>query len=435
LGLGLRARLPLALAVLLALVLGACGAAETDGLPSAALRGATVEVLAVWSGAEQARFEAVLDEFERQTGVTVTYTSAGHGVAPTLNARLAEGRPPDVAFLPQPGLLRGYAGNGVLVPLDDRVRREVVRNYSLVWRGLASAGGQLYGVPFKAANKSLVWYDIGTFQRAGVVPPTDVNGLLKVERTLAAAGTRPYSIGGADGWTLTDWFENLYLRSAGTDPYDQLAAHRLAWTDESVTKTLALMLDILAPSNIAGGVDAALATKFEPSVVQAFQRPGGAAMVCEGDFVAGVITARTDARVGVDVDVFPFPAVAGSGPAVVGGGDLAVLMRESPAGAALMRYLATPEAAARWAAAGGFISPNLNLDLSVYPDPTSRALARSLLDAGEQFRFDLSDLTPSAFGGTEGKGMRLRLQDLLRTQDVAAPAVLLEADAAVAYGP
>ena len=41
----------------------------------------------------------------------------------------------------------------------------------------------------------------------------------------------PYSIGAADGWTLTDLFENIYLRTAGAEKYDQLTKHEILWTD------------------------------------------------------------------------------------------------------------------------------------------------------------------------------------------------------------
>ena len=63
----------------------------------------------MWSGVEQRNFQRVLRAFTRQTGVTVSYTSAGYSVPVFLRARLAAGRLPDVAFLPQPGLLRTYA--------------------------------------------------------------------------------------------------------------------------------------------------------------------------------------------------------------------------------------------------------------------------------------------------------------------------------------
>ena len=97
---------------------------------------------------------------------------------------------------------------------------------------------------------------------------------------------------------------------------------------------------------------------------------------------------------------------------MVGGGDVAVRADPSAAADALLRYLASPAAAAVWAARGGFVSPNLNLDLSVYPDAISRRVARDLLDAGDGFRFDLSDLQPAAFGGGEDAGMHARADGL-----------------------
>ena len=114
---------------------------------------------------------------------------------------------------------------------------------------------------------------------------------------------------------------------------------------------------------------------------------------------------------------------------------MAVLFRRSAAGDAFLRYLATPDAAARWAADGGFVSPNVNLDLSVYPDDLTRSIARNVLDAGDGFRFDLSDLQPPAFGSTPAAGMQAALADFLVTRDVDATASRLETAARAAYGP
>jgi ABC-type glycerol-3-phosphate transport system substrate-binding protein len=399
----------------------------------ARLPGAQLRILGAWSGSEQAHFEAVLHGFAERTGASVTYISAEHSVPAALDARFAAGDPPDVALLPQPGLLRHYAAAQRLVPLDSSTSAVVRRDYSSIWQSLASVDGTSYGVWFKAANKSLLWYDVGSFERAGLAPPDELSRLLEVAQALRARGVTSFSIGGRDQWTLTDWFENLYLQLAGPHNYDLLAAHDLAWTDPSVRTTLRFMTQLLAPRFMRGGVVGALGTGFEDSVSRAFGRPPGAAMVAEGDFVAGVITARTTARVGIDVDVAPFPAAHSAVPTVVGGGDVAVQLRSSHAAAELMRYLATPAAAAIWAAAGGFISANLELDLSVYPDDVTRSIARSLLEAGDGFRFDLSDLQPAAFGSTPGAGMQGALRGLLISHDVATTAKRLEAAAAAAY--
>jgi len=156
-------------------------------------------------------------------------------------------------------------------------------------------------------------------------------------------------------------------------------------------------------------------------------------MVFEGDFAAGIISGDTHALLGVDADVFPFPAVGHPGPMLIAGGDAAVLLRRSAAGDAFIRFLASPQAAAIWAARGGFVSPNINLSLSVYPGPISRFIARELLESGGNFRFSLSDLTPAGFGGTEGQGMRQILQQFLVSRDVSVSAARLEQAAGKAY--
>ena len=416
--------------------IAACGCAgRTAAAPGQGLRGSRLEVVAVWSGVEEQHFQLVLRVFERQTGVTVSYLPAGYSVPAFLQARLARGQPPDVAFLPQPGLLRSYAAEHLLVPLDPAVARVVAQNYDPAWQQLGSADGRLYGVWFKAANKSLIWYNEGVFERAGVAPPADLAGLELLAGKVSAAGTPAFSVGGADGWTLADWFSNLYLGLAWPARYDLLAGHRIPWTDPTVKAALRLMAAILAPPLVAGGPRGALRVTYQESVMQTFAAVPAAAMVYEGDFVAAVITGSTRARLGVDADVFPFPAVGQYGPMVIAGGDAAVLMRQSPAGEALISYLASPQAAAIWAAQGGFVSPNAGLDLSVYPDAISRSIARGVIEAGGDFRFSLSDLAPAAFGGIEHQGLRGILQDFLVSRNMDATAARLEAAAKAAYGP
>jgi alpha-glucoside transport system substrate-binding protein len=421
-------------AVVMMLLATACSVDSMGA--SADLAGATVEVLAVWQGAEAAAFELVLDRFERDTGAEVSFTStAGEDIVAVLDRRLAAGDPPDVAVLPQPGLLRRFADSHAIMPIDTLVGDEVRENWAPVWQRLGSVDGELYGLWFKAANKSLFWYSIAAFERAGVVPPDDLDGLASVVEALAGTGTPAFSVVGApaDAWTMTDWFENLYLRLAGPERYDALAERRLAWTDPSVETTLRAMGALLAPANVV--VAAGSTTTFPESVAAVFSRAPMAAMVMEGDFVPGVVAGSTSAEIGVDVDVFPFPGDAPSDRFVVGGGDAAVLMLPSPGGEALLRYLASPEAGAVWAGLGGFVSPNESVELTAYPDATTRRIARSLLEAGDDLRFDLSDLQPVEFGGTTGGGLWAELDRFASDPtDVDGTMERLEAAAAAAWG-
>ena len=409
----------------------------SDDEPGQDLAGTRIEVVAVWQDAEASAFGQVLDAFEAATGATVVYSSTeGEDIAAVLDRRLAAGDPPDVAILPQPGLLAAYAARGAIVPVDDIVGGAVRQRYALEWQRLGSVDGELYGVWFKAANKSLVWYSVGAFERAGVIPPGDLDRLGEVAAALTAAGTPAFSLPNdpSEAWTLTDLFENLYLRLAGPSRYDALAAHRLAWTDPSVEATLTVLASLVGSSQRASLPPDA---DFPASVAAVFSTAPRAAMIVEGDFVPGVVAGTSDAELGVDVDVFAFPERSDRDPHVVGGGDAAVLMRSSEGGEALLRYLASAEAGEVWARLGGFISPNEAVDLAAYPDARTRRIAGALLDAGGGgFRFDLSDLQPVAFGGTTGAGMWAVLHDLLLDpSDVRGAAARLEEAASAAWAP
>ncbi len=444
----MRTRTLALLAVLAALVLAlaaaGCGGDDGDGENGNGNGGGEavpegvsgdVTIMGVWTGDEQASFQAVIDSFtEINPDVTVNYNPAGDQLPTVLATAVEGGDPPDLATLPQPGLMRDFAGRGELQPIDF-AREQIEENYAESWLDLGTVDGELYGLFFKGANKSTIWYNVNVFEGAGVEPPETWDDLMAAADTIQQYGVPAYSIGGADGWTLTDLFENIYLRTAGPDLYDQLSNHEIPWTDESVITALEMMAEVVgAEENIAGGTTGALQTDFPTSVTRVFSDPPEASMVIEGDFVAGVITESTEAEPGTGFNVFRFPNIDDSPPAVMGGGDAVVLFTQNEAAQALLQYLATPAAAEVWAARGGFSSPNQNLDPEVYPDEINRETASALAEA-EVFRFDLSDLQPAAFGGTVGQGLFALFQDFLRNPDDAQGiAQKMEQAAARAYG-
>ena len=424
-------------ATAVALVAAACGGGdeEPQARDTGGKVGGKLEVAAVFVGPEKANFMRVISAFEKQSGAKVTFTSTGDDIGAVLGPRIEGGKPPDVAILPQPGLLIDYADQGVLKPLDDAVGDALDENFAPVWRELGTVDDTLYGLWWKAANKSTFWYNVHAFEDAGVEPPEDFDGLLQIADTIKASGVTPFSIGGADGWTLTDWFENIYLRTAGPEMYDQLSRHEIPWTDQSVKDALAEFGRILSNDDlILGGRSGALQTDFNTSATNIAGNPPKAAMVYEADFVQGVITGSTDAEAGTDFNFFPFPSINGSAPSVLGAGDAAVLFTDNAAAKAFIQFLATPEAAEQWVPQGGFTSPNKNLDTALYPEDISRSSAESLVGS-ETVRFDMSDLQPAEFGATAGQGLWGILQEFVRNpSDIDGVTKKLEAAAAKAYG-
>jgi len=433
----------LGLMLALLLLVGACGGGDDDeGAGGTTAEETTAEsvsgsvsVIGVWTGPEQESFQAVIDGFTAANpDATVTYTSGGDNIVTVLSTAIEGGNPPDIATVSQPGTMADFVKRGALQPLDF-AQDAVTENFGASIVETGSVDGTLYGLLFKAANKSTVWYNVASFTEAGIEAPETYEDLLADAKTINASGLPAYSIGGADGWTLTDLFENIYLRTAGAEKYDQLAKHEIPWTDQSVKDALAEMAKIVGDTdNIAGGQAGALQTDFPTSVSNVFSATPKAAMVLEGDFVPGVAGEGNPLDPETGFNVFPFPSIGGSAPAVVGGGDLVVLFTENEAAQAFVEYLTTPEASEIWAKRGGFSSPNKKVDASIYPDPIQQTTAGAIGEA-ETFRFDLSDLQPSAFGGTVGQGLFKLFQDFLKTPtDIDGITTQMEAAAAKAFG-
>src|SRR3954468_8338006 len=393
-----------------------------------------VSVVGIWTAAEQKNFQRVIDAFNKQyPNVKVKYNPAGDNTPTVLSTALSGGRPPDLASVGQPGLVKQFQGQGKLKPLDF-ARKDIAANFSPEIVKLGTIGGKIYSIIPKGANKSTVWYNVQAFKNAGIQPPKTWDEFMKAAKTLKASGTPAYSLGAGDGWTLTDLFENIYLRQAGPDKYDQLSDHKIKWTDASVKDALKTMSGVFSDtSNIVGGTSGALQADFPTSVSKVFANPPKAAMVIEGDFVPGVVAGKTSLKPGSGYNVFDFPSVNGSQPTVVGGGDNLIMFKDSPAAEAFVKFMASPEAGKVWVSKGGVSSPNKNVPPSAYPDPITRATATKLADA-QTFRFDMSDLAPASFGGTPGQGEWKILGDFLKNpQDVDGTASALEAAAAKAY--
>jgi ABC-type glycerol-3-phosphate transport system substrate-binding protein len=391
-----------------------------------------VSLMGIWVGDEQNAIEAVLAGFqEAYPNVEASYLPAGDEIVTRLSTAIEGGNPPDLATIAQPGAIADFAESGDILPLDFALDSATENlGESVVTTG--SVDDTLYGVLVKANNKSTVWYNVQAFEDAGVEPPTTWEEFLDIAQTIKDSGLPAFSLGGADGWTLTDLFENVYIRTAGVEKYDQLAAHEIPWTDQSVKDALAEMAKIYGDTdNLVGGKSGALQTDNAGSVSAVFSDSPKGAMIMEGDFTPTVVETTLEPE--TDYNVFTFPSINDSPPSVVGSGDFVVMLKDSPAAQALVTYLTTPEAAELWAENGG-PSPNKNLDTSVYPNPILQVTAGAIGEA-EVFRFDLSDLQPSAFGATVGQGLFKLFQDFLNNpDDIDGITQQMEDAAAEAYG-
>ncbi|CAM5701390.1 hypothetical protein SMICM304S_01180 [Streptomyces microflavus] len=133
-------------------------------------------------------------------------------------------------MIPQVGAIQQAVAEKRAKPVGPEARAQLGQNYAKVWQDLGAVDGTQYGVYFKAANKSVIWYNAAAFDNAGAAEPKTWKDFITTAETISASGVTPVSVAGADGWTLTDWFENVYLsrpapevRPAGEarDPVDR----------------------------------------------------------------------------------------------------------------------------------------------------------------------------------------------------------------------
>ncbi|MGC5617540.1 ABC transporter substrate-binding protein [Georgenia sp. Z1491] len=396
------------------------------------LSGQTVEVATPWTGHERDRFDEVVVAFEEATGARVDQLGLGGNPVLAITESLDNGRPPNISFVGDRGLVEALAEDGSIVPLREETLASVEESYAQTWIDLGSVDDEVYAVWLEASTNSLFWYDTAAYAEAGVEAPETWEELGEALRTVSGTGVAGLAVAVDLGWTLTDWFENAYLRVAGPEAYDQLVAREIPWTDPSVVDTLELLGELWSDEEIVleGGAD----RTYPDSVENVFGDEPSAATLVGGEIVADSIVGQTDAVVGEDARFYPWPAIEGSAPSVVGDAAGAVAFDEEQGTAELMRYLASPEAANTWIELGGSPAPNRQADLDLYDDDVSRELAQQIVDA-EVFRLDMSGLMAPDFGSNQLEGLWPILSDFYDDpSDPEATAQALEDAALDVYG-
>ena len=383
-----------------------------------------VSLLTTFGGSELDAMRMSLDAFTEETGILVTVES--NREAPTvLRVRVAAGSPPDAALVPRPGMMAEFVATGDAIPLvnadgsagliDPSILTD---NYSQGIIDLGSVDGATYGILAKANSKSTIWYKPASFAELGVEPPATWDDLLAIQQAYLDAGKTPWSIGASDAWTLTDWFENIYVRVAGPENYLKLfVTHEIEWTDPSVVEAMEAFRQIVDPADekLAGGVDGTLSTDFITAANLVFRPDDPAAeMYYEGGFVGGIIASNfPDLTPIEDFNAFLFPAINEMyGTPVVGGGDLLVAFADRPEVAEFFEWMAGTTGNEIWAGTGAIVSPNKNVSLDIY-NAVGAIDAEQVANASA-FVFDGSDLAPSALGGD---AMFTGLQDFLAEPD------------------
>jgi ABC-type glycerol-3-phosphate transport system substrate-binding protein len=347
--------------------------------------------------------------------VTVTYRAAAGDDAPSL--RQTAGTIPDLAVLSLPTdaqAMKTMARDGSLQSLDFAAP-SVAANYAFSWKQLGSVDRRLTGLPVAATDRSAFWYDKKAFAALGLTAPASVREFEQTAATIKAHGLAPFAISGASRKALPNLFQNLYLALQGNQRYDRLLGGALKWNDGSVATTLRAFKRIFG-TGIAGGT-ASLKAPYSAAVKAVFGSPMKAYAVPGGTDVLPVLHESTGVvRPLSQFATFAFPRVNSKlPPRVIGDASVVVMTRDTPAARALVRYLASPDAAEVWAKQGtDFLSPNRKVPATAYSEPALGGLAQSL-SAANVFRFAIADVQ----GAKVRQVMSLQLARYLEGTDTA----------------
>ncbi|MBZ5739608.1 ABC transporter substrate-binding protein [Nocardioides mangrovi] len=384
---------------------------ECSGLEQLAdfgdLSGKSVSIYTSILPPEQQAQEDSYKLFTTCTGAAVKYEGSDQ-FETQLSVRVKAGNAPDIAYIPQPGLLKTLVGSGAVVEAPSQVSDNVDKWFGEDWKSYGTVDGTFYAAPLGASVKSFVWYSPKMFKDNGWDIPETWDDMMKLTDQIAATGIKPWCAGiesgTATGWPATDWLEDVLLRDAGPDVYDQWVNHEIPFNDDVVATALDKVGAILKdPKYVNGGfgdVDSIATTAFQDAGTPILK--GDCGMMRMASFYAAQWPEGT--KVTEDGDVFAFylpPTNDQFGKPVLGAGEFVAAFDDRPEVQAFQTYLSTDVWANEKAKAtpgGGWVSANTGLDSANLSSPIDKLSAEIFQDPDATFRFDGSDQMPSAVG-------------------------------------
>ena len=338
---------------------------------------------------------------------------------------------PNLAVIPQPGLLADLAAAGNVAPLSEETASWIEENYAAgqSWVDLATsyneqAGGEaLNGFFYKVDVKSLVWYSPPVFDELGYEIPTTMEELIALSEQAVEDGFAPWCIGlgsgDATGWPATDWVEDIMLRTQPLETYDAWVSNEIPFSDPAVVNAIETFGDFALNEDFTGMSGAEVVqTDFRDSPDGVFELPPQCLMHRQASFIPTFFP--DDA----EFDFFYFPAFedADLGSPVLGAGTVWAITEDNDVARAMIDFLKTPIAHELWMAQSGFLTPHTGVTTELYANDTLKGMGEILLEA-TSFRFDASDLMPSEIGaGAFWTGM----VEYMRTGDAEAEAGSIE---------
>ena len=399
----------LAIPLLLMGVLAACGDDDSGGSANGGGTGKNTGKVNLLFAGEPAEADAVQKIFDEKINAGADYKAeieASGQFEEQFQIR-AQGGTLDVAAVPQPGAIADLAEAGNIVSLEDLGfdMQDLYDKFGQAFVDLGAYNGKHYGLPTNINLKSMVWYPKDDFDAAGYKVPTTWDELMALSDQIVADGSHPWCVGfgseGSTGWPATDWMEDIMLRTAGPDVYDQWWKHEIPFDDPAVVHAAEVFGDVMfKPDYVLGGAEHTPDIAFGDAPLPMFDNPPKCWLHRQASFINSFFPA--DAKAGVDYDWFPLPPIDQEG--ILFGGELTVVGTAGNRPEVvdfLKKFIDTDvQCAMGGVEASSRISPNVNVGKDCYANSILADASQVLADANSAGtgRFDASDLMPKAVG-------------------------------------
>ena len=383
----------------------------------------TVKVFAGIRDPEATVMTNVFAHFTACTGIKIAYEATDQ-FETLLPVRVKGGNAPDIAIIPQPGLVATMVATGKAVPVTAAVMQNINKYYNPAWKTFTTVGGKVYGAPFGASSKSLVWYSPAQFTKLGVKIPTTWAEMEAIGAKFVAAGKLPWCAGiesgAATGWPATDWIEEMALRELGPDLYNQWWAGKLKFSSPEMQGVMAKVAAWLGTKSQVGDLQSVATRRFQDAGVPGL-KDGTCGMLQQASFYSSMFPAGTTFGATGDANAFYLPPTNSKfGKPIEGGAEFPVAFSKRPEVGVVQAYFSSPAYGTERAKQGGWTSANNGIPLSAYSDPVLKVVAESLQSKKGSIVFDASDLMPTAVNGAFWKEMTKFYAEGKSMKDVAA---------------
>ena len=378
-------------------------------------KGKQVDIQVQWTGGELANFQASLADFAKATGITIQVDSVPSSHETVLKSRIEGGSPPDIAQLAQPTPVLAYAAEGKVIDLATFMDAQKLSKEHPATIGLVTQGSHIWGIPYKADVKSVIWYPIKAFAAKGYTVPTTWDQLIALSDKIVADGSNPWCIsaggpGDATGWQITDWIEEVVLKTKGIQYYNDWISHKVTFEDPGIKAAFDQYVGkiFFTDKYVYGGPQAIINTDQKTTMDPMFNQDMAAPQCWMQkvptwygpDFFPDQRASGTPSKyvVGTDVGLMAFPTIDPSQNNAEGSADTMMVLKDRPEVRAVAEFMATPQGLQRWIEAGSAISTNTTTPDAWYAPSYKLQVAAGVVNKAAGIGFDASDLMPGAVG-------------------------------------